>query len=153
MVLLPKWELGDNAIGFSNRDRAEWPYFSNFYKSWILYDGVNWPTLEHAYQAAKTLDIEQKKQIEIASTPGKAKRLGTEVTLRPDWKDIKIKIMAELVNIKFNDRALRYKLKKTGDKILIEDTQWGDTFWGVNKSLSGYNWLGKILMAKRKLIS
>lgn len=39
-------------------DRFSGPhrFLSNFYPSPIIYDGVAYPTVEHAYQAQKTLD-------------------------------------------------------------------------------------------------
>ena len=43
----------------------------------------------------KTLDINQRRAIANASTPGLAKKMGRSVSLRPDWEDIKDDIMLE----------------------------------------------------------
>ena len=57
--------------------------------------------MEHAFQAAKTFDRTEKQSVGQAATPGLAKRLGRKVRLRPDWEQVKIGIMEELVRLKF----------------------------------------------------
>ena len=54
---------------------------------------MTYPTVEHAYQAAKTLDEDGRKAILEAPTPGKAKRMGRKVRMRPDWEDVKLSVM------------------------------------------------------------
>ncbi|MCK5616237.1 NADAR family protein, partial [Candidatus Pacearchaeota archaeon] len=53
--------------------KGEHFYLSNFYKAPTMYDGVQYPTSENAYQAAKSLDPEVRKQF-VDVTPGKAKK-------------------------------------------------------------------------------
>ena len=36
---------------------GEYDFLSNFYSQEITYDGIKYPTNEHAFQAAKTLDL------------------------------------------------------------------------------------------------
>jgi len=63
---------------------GEFAFLSNFYSSPVIYDGKKWPTVEHAFQAQKTLDEREQELIRTAKTPGKAKRLGRKVSfLRP----------------------------------------------------------------------
>ena len=123
-------------------------FLSNFYPSVITLDEIEYPTLEHAYQAAKTLNPIQRQMIREANTPGAAKKLGRKVDLRPDWEQIKLKIMYDLVKQKFAG-PLKQSLLNTGDAYLEETNWWHDTFWGVCDGI-GKNWLGKILMAIRK---
>lgn len=123
---------------------GEYGFLSNFYFSPIYVGDDSYRTLEHAYQAAKTLDLEEKKQVRDCQTPGQAKRLGRKVTLRSDWDDVKIDIMLHLLRLKFQDKDLADKLIATGDAILVEGNTWGDTFWGVCKG-KGHNFLGKLL--------
>ena len=122
---------------------------SNFYPCDITVDGVDYPSTESAYQAAKTNDPTEKFAIANAATPGKAKRMGRKVHLRPDWESVKIQVMTVLVRQKFSqNRDLRQKLLATCDEELIEGNNWGDRFWGVCGGI-GQNWLGRILMQVR----
>ncbi len=81
-----------------------------------------------------------------------AKRLGRHVELRPDWEDVKIAIMEEIVRTKFTQNEdLKAMLLATGDLVLEEGNAWGDTFWGVDaKTREGQNHLGRILMRVRE---
>ena len=62
-----------------------WRFLSNFHFFPVEYDGVVYPTNEHAYQAAKTNDLLARDEIRRVSRPGEARRLGQQVVLRPDW--------------------------------------------------------------------
>ena len=58
---------------------GEFAFLSNFYPSDIKgFDKANilYPTVEHAFQAMKTVDVNERIKIAAADTPGKAKRLG-----------------------------------------------------------------------------
>ena len=113
-------------------------------------DGKVYPSSEHAYQAAKTLDEEERDQVRIAPTPGDAKRRGRRVTMRKDWDRIKRRVMFKLVMDKFTrNEPLKKKLLETGNDSLVEDNTWGDTYWGVYNG-KGKNHLGKILMRVRR---
>lgn len=105
-------------------------------------------TIEHAFQALKTLDPAERLKIAHASTPGKAKRLGKSCSLRPDWQEIKIDTMFNLVAMKFSQIPYKEMLLATGDAYLEETNTWGDTFWGVCEGV-GENHLGLILMQVR----
>ena len=111
-----------------------------------------YPTLEHIYQASKTDDLALRRDIARAGTPGKAKRMGHTVPLRPDWDRVKLKAMHELLWIKFCDPELRAKLLATGDAMLVEANDWGDTYWGQCNGV-GQNWLGVLLMLVRSEVS
>ena len=127
---------------------GKYSFLSNFYSCSINYRGEVFPSVEHAFQAAKTNDILKIKEIKNASSPGRAKRLGRKVDIRQDWESVKIRIMAKLVLQKFTDPVLAKKLIATGDADLIEGNIWYDTFWGVCDG-EGQNHLGRILVAVR----
>lgn len=134
-----------------DRFDGEYAFLSNFYESSALYDGVMYPTAEHAYQAAKTLYPDEQERIRNARTPGQAKRLGRQVTMRPDWDEVKVAVMRVVLVTKFQHNAeIRQKLIDTGDSYLEEGNWWGDTFWGVCKG-KGQNKLGLLLMQLRSL--
>lgn len=124
-------------------------FLSNFYPARVVLHGVEYPSIEHAYQAAKTTDLDERRAIQRAPKPGTAKALGQQVTMRPDWESIKLEVMLGLVRQKFAHETHRLALLATGDAELIEGNYWGDTFWGVCKG-RGENHLGKILMQVRQ---
>lgn len=126
----------------------QYAFLSNFWPCKINYEGTVYDSAEHAYQAAKSLLPWERQCIAAASTPGKAKRMGRKVTLRPDWDDVKIQVMSDIVSIKFQDQELAEMLLATGDEELVEGNHWNDTFWGICRG-QGTNWLGKILMQVR----
>lgn len=127
---------------------GEYRFLSNFYPASVWFDWKEYPTVEHAYQAAKTLNHEMREVIRNLSTPAKAKYVGRREPLRPDWEQMKLWLMEELVLMKFEDPVLRSLLKATGDQELVEGNHWGDRFWGVCVGV-GENHLGKILMKVR----
>lgn len=131
--------------------RGAYSFLSNFYPCEIEYEGQKYPSTEHAYQAAKTLDLEKRRL--LASVPVKqVKRLGRSLRQRPDWEEVKLRVMWHLILKKFAIPELKEKLLATGDAELIEGNWWGDTFWGVCKGI-GENHLGKILMRARTYYS
>lgn len=132
-----------------NKFDGQWRFLSNFSPSIIKYEGIEYPTIEHAFQAAKTLDVSLRQRIAEFKTPGESKRLGRQLKLRSDWEQVKDGIMLELVRLKFAIPELRDKLLLTGDAILIEGNTWNDTYWGVCNG-KGKNKLGKILFKVRE---
>lgn len=128
--------------------RGEFGFLSNFYEATIYVDGKKYKSVEHAYQAHKTLDPWSRKLIREAVTPGQAKKLGQGVSLRPDWDSVKVDLMRTFVRKKFENPFLRPLLLATGEAKLVESNTWNDTFWGVCRGV-GQNWLGKILMEIR----
>ena len=129
--------------------RGEYDFLSNFYPCKINYNGNYYPTVEHAYQASKSLDESIRLEISKLETPGQAKRRGQKIEVSSNWNRIKIGIMRKMLEQKFSlGSDLHKKLKETGSSILIEGNNWGDTFWGMCNG-EGKNYLGKILMAIR----
>lgn len=137
-----------------NKFDGEYAFLSNFYESPIKGDdGIAYPTIEHYFQAMKTTDLDRRRQIARAATPGQAKRMGRQVDLRPDWEELKEAYMLIGVTKKFADPELRQKLLDTKDAILVEGTTWHDRYWGVctceKCQGNGLNRLGHILMKVR----
>lgn len=132
---------------------GKYRFLSNFWHApvWGPFDKL-YPTVEHAYQAAKTTDINEAKRIWNEPSPGKVKRIGRTLTLRPEWDSdftFKLIIMEELVRRKFLYIDLKNQLNEI-DGHIQEGNTWGDTFWGVDlNSGKGENWLGRILMRIR----
>ncbi len=122
-----------------------------FLSSFWFCDVFGWPTIEHAYQASKTRNRGEQQLIMACQTPGQAKRAGQKVTLRSDWNQLRIHVMASLVDMKFSgmNPMLVDLLMNTYPAQLIEGNKWGDTYWGISNGI-GSNHLGEILMARRK---
>jgi len=134
---------------------GEYNFLSNFYPSSITYEGVEYPTLEHAYQAAKTPDLAARQKIKEVATPGAAKKMGKRAKKRKDWFSVNLGIMTDLIRQKFTRYPeLGEWLLATRDRPLIEANSWGDDFFGMVKDNKtgewhGENHLGKMLMLVR----
>ena len=132
-------------------DSFQWKYrfLSNFYPAKVILAGDEYPTVEHAYQAAKTTNVAERDTIRGVARPGEAKKLGKLISTRDSWNQIKLNVMKDLVQQKFfKHRDLKRRLLDTKDSELIEGNWWGDRFWGVCEG-EGENHLGKILMEVR----
>jgi ribA/ribD-fused uncharacterized protein len=124
-------------------------WLSNFWQCFVEYEGVIYPSSEHAFQAAKTLSKIERIKIANLKTPNDAKKYGKIMPFRSDWELVKISEMGKIVMAKFvQNSILKEKLMNTGVAELIEENTWGDTFWGVCDGV-GENNLGKILMLVR----
>jgi ribA/ribD-fused uncharacterized protein len=139
--------VGDSMVDIEAFE-GNYRFLSNFHPCTIKYEGITYPSVEHAYQACKSTDYEVRREIALLPTPGKARRLGSALQLRPQWDGIKLGIMADLLRLKFEDPVLRSALISTKGT-LTEGNSWGDTFWGVYNGV-GENNLGKLLMTIRE---
>lgn len=132
---------------------GKWRFLSNFFLHPVQFEGLLYPSTEHAYQAAKSLDSQIRQEICALKTCGEAKRRGKEIEARPDWEEVKLDIMRQVVRSKFEDAELRAKLDATAPRTLIEGNRWHDNIWGVCKCKDcpgkGKNLLGVVLMEIR----
>lgn len=136
-----------NAI---TRFEDEFQFLSNFYECEVEFEGLKFPSVEAAYQAAKLLDINKRAKFQTM-TPSEAKRAGKASKIRPDWDNIRLSVMETLLRQKFSQPELKNALLMTQDFELIEGNWWKDTFWGVCNGV-GENHLGKLLMKIRNQI-
>jgi N-glycosidase YbiA len=131
--------------------------FSNFSLHEIHIQNLDWPTVEHYYQAQKLVGTREHYLIETiraCPTPKDAAKIGRDRsrTIRDDWENVKIPIMREAVLIKFLTHLdIQQVLLETGDRELVEDSP-VDYYWGCGKDKTGLNHLGKILMSVRQQI-
>ena len=128
--------------------QGEHRWLSNFSPVVIIYMGMEFPSVENAFQASKC-----KHNVDVAGFqgigPGAAKRLGRQVVTRDYWEDVKDSVMLDLTILKYENIQYRERLLATGDAELVEGNWWGDTYWGVCKGV-GQNKLGKIIMRVRE---
>ena len=126
----------------------EYRFLSNFWPAKVVLDQVEYPSVENAYQAAKTIEAAARVPF-VSCKAHEAKALGKKLKLRRAWDDVKLGIMKDLVSQKFGQYLpLQKKLFLTTGQDLIEGNTWNDTYWGVCRG-KGLNHLGQILMDVR----
>jgi hypothetical protein len=133
---------------------GEYRFLSNFYvpNNGVFFEGICYPTAEHAFQAAKTLDISKRIRMTTIGTAAEAKSFGKTLSLQKNWENIKLEIMRQIVLDKFSrNTSIGEKLIATGSERLAEINTWKDRFWGVYNG-TGENHLGKILMSVRNIL-
>lgn len=134
--------------------KGEYRWLSNFWMASVVFEGQVYPSTEHAYQAAKTSELELREAIRNLKTAGQTKKAAKLLTLSPDWYTRKLEVMEILTREKYTRHAdLKQKLVDTGDEELVEGNTWHDNEWGIcsckNCPGTGNNYLGKILMKIR----
>lgn len=144
-----------------DRFTGKYGFLSNFYKlTWPIYwHGINYPTVEHFFQAMKTLNYDERLRIANCLTPGDAKKMGRKIMLRKDWADVKDLVMKMGVTLKFAmNMDIADKLIATGNASLVEGNYWHDNYWGncmcpkcVN--IPGRNHIGVTLVIVREKLA
>jgi ribA/ribD-fused uncharacterized protein len=162
--------------------QGQYRFLSNFWEQPVFYQhpymqsAIWWPSAEHAFQASKTQLPTQARWVLDADSPGQAKRLGRKLALRPDWEQVKKRVMFSVLAAKFardpgvTSGSLGAQLVATAPQILIEGNRWGDDYWGAvpaawaphpgalswtaedGSLLWGHNYLGRLLMAVRDIL-
>lgn len=143
--------------------RGKYAFLSNFWTCPTVYCGVVFPTLEHAFQAAKLPDDFWHLHEDVFHlSPAEAKRWGRRIPLRDDWDQIdrasmlpvKEAIMLDLLRQKYKPgRFLARQLLETGDAELIERTRFPNPYWGVGPDGVGENRQGGLTMRVRDELS
>jgi len=144
--------VGNEAITSFN---GSYKFLSNFYWSHVEFEGISYPSVEHAFQAAKLLNNEDRRSHGFPDSSlsfGGAKQLGRKVDLRGDWHQVRVEVMAACLKSKFNDAHLRARLLATGERELVDGHSGSpDLIWGYHfPSQAGENRLGKLLMDLRR---
>ena len=129
---------------------GRWEALCNWFTATVYHKGKSYPSVEHAFQAAKAGDDSVAAEaIRVARTPKEAHALGRALPLPSDWERRKLALMRQLLRDKFRrDPALRERLLRTESKNLIAGNDYGEVTWGVSGG-RGSNELGKALMALR----
>lgn len=124
--------------------QGEYRWLSNFAPVDIDFRGHVFPSVEHAYVAAKFGDTALIIPI-LDMTAGQAKRYGRNIVLPKNWHKDKVAYMTDFLKQKYEQEPYRSKLIATGGVHIEEGNHWGDTFWGVCDGI-GRNILGKTIM-------
>ena len=133
---------------FKTRKHA---WLSNFMRVVVIYEKREYPSVEHAYMAAKSDDLEWRNFCaNDKNTAGAVKRASRKIALRPDWEEDKCRVMRLLLDQKFRTEPFRTKLLATGEQHIQEGNWWNDRFWGVDlRTGLGQNILGQMIMEIR----
>ena len=161
-----KPEKQENMYYFSGSKQNKWLSSFNVANP-FKYNGIEYPTVEHAFHAQKVADddpmvdeyrIALSTNIDDVLKPNEAKKFGGKAsfkgnnfTLRNDWNRVRLKIMEEIKREYYmSNRELIDKLIETGEKLLIHKGFGIDDYWGVRGDDKGENNHGKILMKLRE---
>ena len=114
----------------SERVKGEHIFLNNFDPSPIIINDLEYPTVEHYYQAQKFTGS-QFEAIRQAASPDEAKKLSRIFGYDSvDWGIRKEAVMREALYAKFSqNKELKEKLLLTGNARLIEDSL-SDLYWG-----------------------
>ncbi len=144
---------------FSEKDEATL-YFSRsddsqVFGAWsshpFVLEDVEWPTVEHYYQAMKFDNPEYQNKIRQAATPKQARKLGRSrfKKRRNDWAKLKVVYMTRALYTKCKTYSdIAQELLDTGDRKLVENSLY-DYYWGCGRDRRGENRYGQILMNVR----
>lgn len=127
--------------------------FMSIFAPYPFSDGSKiWPTSEHYFQAQKFLVPEIQEKIRQIASPMDAALEGRnrQNPLRPDWEEIKDKVMLQALRMKFSQHPeIAKELLSTGEAIIIEHTR-NDAYWADSGDGSGKNKLGLLLIQVRE---
>jgi ribA/ribD-fused uncharacterized protein len=126
--------------------------FSNFSAHAVEFNGIKYPTAEHAFHAQKFSNKEVCERIRNCGSPLAAWELAHELKpqRRQDWDDVKVEILTEIVRSKVSQHPeVKNALLATGSEDIVEVNP-NDDFWGNGADGNGQNHTGKILMKIRK---
>lgn len=129
----------------------EYGWLSNSSEHAFNLDNLNWPTVEHFYQAQKYAGTEAAFRIQLADSALKARKIGQDrsLTARVDGEHVKVEVMRRAVRAKFEqNRQLGRQLLDTGNEQLIHQSG-SEFYWGRNQEGIGDNHLGVIIMEVR----
>ncbi|MBF0602161.1 MAG: NADAR family protein [Nitrospirae bacterium] len=147
-----------NDIKFYRASDKPYGAFSNLYRRKIVFEGENFPTSEHAYQAGKPRTKEVRDWLMAAPSPSLLAMAAHGLyswDIAPNWSKIKVDRMRKVLLAKFTQhRDLKALLLSTGGERLVESATVDNAvnrLWGeVNGK--GKNMLGNILMEVRERI-
>lgn len=129
---------------------GDYRWLSNFERCDIHYKGLNYKSVESAWQAQRAEDS-KVKYIFTRLESREAKHLGSSLISSDEWEKHKYEYLKEILNYKFHLHQFKWKLIDTGEMKLINTNHWGDTVLGIDASTGkGENLLGKFIMEIRE---
>ena len=133
--------------------RGVYEFLSNEFETPVGLEGGVYPSVAHAFQAARSSDKDLRAQIAKVDI-FQLYSLSETIENPSDWTRVRVKVMERLIRDKFmRSKELQRRLLDTGTRPIVntyEDTnQPSNLFWGVVQS-KGQNQVGALLMQLRK---
>ena len=145
-------------ISFYRSNEKPYGAFSNLFRRSMVFEGREYPTAEHAYQAGKARKEEVREWILSAPTPSLVAMAAHGLytwDINPDWSKTKFDRMRDVLLAKFSQHEdLKQLLLSTGNSRLVEVGRTDNLVnrtWGEVKG-KGLNMLGVLLMEVREQI-
>lgn len=142
-------------IEFYRANEKPFGVFSNLHKRTIVFEGVEYPTSEHAYQAGKPRKDSVRAWLMAAPSPSLLAMAAHGLyvwDVHPDWSKTKFDRMKRVLHAKFTQHLdLQETLLSTGDARLVEVAAVDNAvnrLWGEVNGV-GKNMLGILLMEIR----
>lgn len=143
-------------IGFYRANEKPYGAFSNLYRRTIVFEGVEYPTSEHAYQAGKPRKDNVREWLMAAPTPSLLAMAAHGLyvwDVAPNWSKTKFDRMKQALCAKFTQHEdLKELLLSTGNARLVEKATIDNAvnrLWGEVNGV-GKNMLGQLLMELRE---
>lgn len=141
MIAKRKIETIDNFNGVFD-------FLNNEYPCAVYLEGRLYPSVFHAFQAARSEKDHERAKIALAESLQELYELATEIEDPPEWANKRLTVMEKCLRDKFRrHRELRERLRKTGNRDLINtyaDRSTSNLFWGMVEG-KGQNHLGHLL--------
>ena len=148
--------------GFT-KTAAEWGIFSNFARTPMVVNGVEFVSVEQLYHYIRLNDAAEREAY-LKVTPGmalkmKAKAFAKRGVERADWHRISVDVMRFCLNHKYqNSEEFRAELERSKGKYIIEDESgrrkrpdsWGAVLDAATNEYYGKNIMGRLLMELRE---
>lgn len=152
----------EQTVGFTST-AAEWGIFSNFAKTPMFVEGVEFACVEQMYHYIRLNDEKERAEY-LKLTPNmglkmKAKAFAKRGVERADWREIAVDVMRFCLNHKYQNSAeFRKALVDSGDKYIVEDESnrkkrpdsWGAVYDATTNEYYGKNIMGRLLMELRE---
>lgn len=143
-------------VSFYRSNEKPYGAFSNLFRRAMVFEGREYPTAEHAYQAGKARKEEVREWILSAPTPSLVAMAAHGLytwDINPDWSKTKFDRMRSVLLAKFTQHEdLKLLLLSTGNARLVEVGRTDNLVnrtWGEVKG-KGLNMLGVLLMEVRE---
>lgn len=133
---------------------GKYEFLSNEFMSQVSFENELYPSVAHAFQAARTSDTDLRASIAKCADFPSLYALCEAIDNPPDWNKQRVLVMERLIRDKFRrSRELQRRLVDTGQKQLINTYADGSVasnlFWGI-VGTKGQNQVGNLLMKVRK---
>ena len=152
----------EHTISFTST-AAEWGLLSNFAKTPMLVNGIEFACVEQLYHYIRLNNAQERAEY-LKLTPNmglkmKAKAFAKHGVERADWREIAVDVMRFCLNHKYQASVeFRKALADSGDRFIVEDESnrkkkpdsWGAVLDTATNEYYGKNIMGRLLIELRE---